>query len=98
MDKDIKRFCQKWNISEFAFFGSVNTEKFNSDSDIDILLSFKNNASIGFFELSDIKDELEKLLGRDVDIITKRGLEKSKNPVRKKSILNSSKIIFSEEG
>lgn len=96
MDKEIKRICKKWNISEFSFFGSVNTERFNSESDIDILLTFKNNASIGFFELSDIKEELEKVLGREVDIITKRGLEKSKNPVRKKSILNSSKIIFAE--
>ena len=87
MDAEIKQFCQKWNISEFSFFGSVNTDNFNADSDIDVLISFSENVSIGFFELSDMKDEVEKMFCRNVDIITRRGLEYSKNPLRKKSIL-----------
>lgn len=96
MEDKIKQICQKWDINEFSFFGSVNTNMFNSESDIDILLSFNDGVVVGFFELSDLKDELEKMLGRSVDIITKRGLDRSKNLIRKKSIINSSKLIVTK--
>jgi uncharacterized protein len=36
----IKAFCQKWQIAEFALFGSVLRDDFRPDSDIDVLVSF----------------------------------------------------------
>ena len=97
MDEKIKIFCNKWQINKMSFFGSVNTEKFNTESDIDILLSFNDNVSVGFFELSDIKVELEHMFDRKVDIITDRGLSGSSNHIRKKSIQENTKVVFTAE-
>lgn len=96
MDEKIKIFCNKWKITELSLFGSFLTEKFNSQSDIDILIDFKPNHNYGFFELSDMKNELQELYGRDVDLITRSGIEKSKNSIRKNLILNNLKQIYAE--
>jgi len=37
--EQIKAFCQKWQVTELALFGSVLREDFRSDSDIDILIT-----------------------------------------------------------
>lgn len=36
----IEDFCQRWKITEFAFFGSVLRDDFRPDSDVDILVTF----------------------------------------------------------
>jgi predicted nucleotidyltransferase len=96
MEDKIRNFCKKWKIKEFSFFGSINTDKFNSGSDIDVIVTFDDNSSIGFFELSEMKDELEMLTNRHVDILTKRGVQQSTNEIRKRSILESMKLVYSE--
>jgi hypothetical protein len=40
----IRRFCQHWQITEFALFGSVLREDFRPESDIDCLINFTDNA------------------------------------------------------
>jgi hypothetical protein len=96
MDEKIADFCKKWNIIEFLFFGSVLTDKYNNNSDIDVLVSFSDKTSYGFFELYEIKEELEKLLGRKVDLLTKRGVNNSRNYIRRKSIFDNSKLVYAE--
>lgn len=49
--KKIEQICQQWQIEELALFGLVLREDFNSNSDIDVLLSFSKNAKITFFFL-----------------------------------------------
>ena len=41
-----------------------------------------------------MKSELEALLGRDVDLLTRRGVESSRNPLRRRKILESAEIIY----
>jgi predicted nucleotidyltransferase len=45
--EQIQEFCQKWQITEFALFGSVLREDFRLDSDIDILITFSRTAKRG---------------------------------------------------
>ena len=40
----IEAFCKKWNVQEFSLFGSVLTDKFRPDSDIDVMVEFKPKA------------------------------------------------------
>lgn len=96
MENRIKKFCKKWGIKEFSLFGSSLNEGFNKESDIDILFSFKDNMSYGFFELAEMKEELESMYGRKVDLISRRGVEKSKNNLRRDSILHNSKLLYEE--
>lgn len=96
MEKEIKEFCNNWNIKELSVFGSVLTDKFNKDSDIDILVSFYDNSHYGLFELADMKAELEKIFGREVDLVTRKSVERSPNYLRSNSILSNLELIYAE--
>lgn len=96
MDKEIKQFCNKWNICELSLFGSSITDKFNKESDIDILISFNENSHYGLFELAEMKSELEKIYGREVDLVTRKSVEQSPNYLRSKSILSNLKSLYAE--
>jgi len=47
--QEIARFCQKWQIMELALFGSVLREDFNSESDVDMLVTFSDKSEWGSF-------------------------------------------------
>lgn len=90
-EKRIEDFCKKWKISEFALFGSVLTDEFRPDSDIDVLVSFEPESGWGLWDLVDMKEELEAMFGRKVDVVQKAGLN---NPFRRKHILDHRKVIY----
>lgn len=95
MDKQaIADFCQRWHIIEFAVFGSVLRDDFNEDSDIDVLVTFDDNAIPGLFTFIQMAEELEKLLGREVDLLTKKSVEDSPNYIRRKEILSSTQMLY----
>ncbi|HLP47995.1 MAG TPA: nucleotidyltransferase domain-containing protein [Candidatus Kapabacteria bacterium] len=87
----VENFCRRWQIREFSIFGSALREDFSSRSDVDVLLSFLENAQWGLFELLDMKDELKKIFGREVDIVEKEGI---RNPFRRREILRTRKVIY----
>ncbi|WNZ26522.1 nucleotidyltransferase family protein [Leptolyngbya sp. NK1-12] len=90
----IAEFCQRWKIIEFAFFGSVLRDDFRPDSDIDVLVTFSPDSSWSLFDWVDMKDELEALFGRKVDIADKEGL---KNPYRRQEILRTQQVIYANK-
>jgi predicted nucleotidyltransferase len=89
--KKIYDFCMKWEISEMSLFGSVLSENFSPDSDIDVLVSFKGDAGWGLFDFVDMIDELKAIFGRKVDMIEKGSL---RNPFRKQAILENNEVIY----
>ncbi|RLA63743.1 MAG: nucleotidyltransferase [Epsilonproteobacteria bacterium] len=92
--KEIEAFCKKWKVAEFALFGSVLREDFDiQKSDIDILYVFTPDAKWGW-DIVDMKEELENIFGRHVDLVSKKAIEKSSNPYRKESILSSYEVIY----
>jgi predicted nucleotidyltransferase len=91
---EIEAFCQRWQIIELALFGSVLREDFRPDSDIDVLATFSPTAQRGLFETLQMKDELQQILGRDVDFIVKKAIERSENWLRRKNILESAQVIY----
>lgn len=90
----IREFCRRWNITEFALFGSVLREDFRPESDIDVLVTFAPDSTITLFDLSDVEDELSDILGHKVDLVMKRGIERSANYIRRKAILSSAEVIY----
>ena len=89
--KKIEEFCLNWKISEMALFGSVLSDDFRSDSDIDVLVSFKDDAGWGLFEFVDMLDELKEIFGRKVDLVEKDAL---RNPIRRQAILAGNEVIY----
>src|SRR5215471_12314769 len=89
----IADFCQRWKIREFALFGSVLRQDFRPESDIDVLVSFAPDAAWRFYDLMDMKEELEALFGRRVDLVEKHLVENSENYIRRKHILGNMETI-----
>lgn len=97
--ESIAAFCKKWNIEELALFGSVLRDDFREDgedpSDIDVLYIHTPEARYGF-EIFDMKEELESLFDRKVDLIGKKSIQNSRNWLRRQSILESSQVIYAK--
>ncbi len=89
----IAEFCKRWNVSEFAIFGSALRADFRPDSDIDVLVSFVQGAKVSLFDMVLMQEELKQIFGRDVDLVSKRGVEHSRNYLRRKAILESAQVI-----
>lgn len=94
--KKIAAFCKRWNVVEFALFGSAVREDFSTKSDIDVLVSFAPHSEWGLFDHIQMRQELKELFGRDVDLITRRALEQSRNTLLRSEILNTAKVLYSE--
>ena len=90
----ISTFCQKWQIKEMCLFGSVLRDDFTSDSDIDVLVSFASEVRCSLFDLVRMENELKDLWGRQVDLISRRGVESSRNYLRRDAILSSANVIY----
>ena len=89
----IAEFCKRWNISEFAIFGSALRDDFRPESDVDVLVSFAPQARVTLFDMAHMQDELKVIFKRNVDLVSRRGLENSRNYLRRKQILESAQVI-----
>lgn len=69
-------FCKKNHVCKLSFFGSVLTDQFRPDSDVDVLVEFEAGKGPGFFELSGMEMDLSGLLKRRVDLRTPRELSR----------------------
>jgi uncharacterized protein len=90
----ISAFCEKWKIIEFSLFGSVLRDDFRHDSDIDVLVTFDEAAQHSLFDLVHMGAELKEIFGRNVDLVSRRGIEASRNYLRRKAILDSAEAIY----
>lgn len=84
-------FCHRWKVAELALFGSVLREDFSAASDIDVLVTFAPDAQHSLFDLIDMKEELQVIFGREVDLVEKAGL---RNPFRRHAILKSLEVVY----
>ena len=95
LDRDlIVDFCKRWKIVELSFFGSMLRDDFSKVSDIDVLVAFSPDATWSLFDRVDMQAELSTLLGRKVDLITKRAVERSRNWILRKAILESAEPFY----
>jgi predicted nucleotidyltransferase len=75
---DIGRLCKKHNVSHLYAFGSVCTDRFNEQSDVDLLVSFHGEripAEDYADNYLDMIDEFEELLGKTVDLVSENALK-----------------------
>ncbi|MCY7286081.1 MAG: nucleotidyltransferase family protein [Cyanobacteria bacterium CAN_BIN43] len=92
--EQIKEFCDRWQVIEFALFGSILRDDFRPDSDIDVLITFSPTAKRGLTETLQMRNELQAIFDREVDLIVKAAIERSENWLRRKNILESAEIIY----
>lgn len=90
----IEDFCRRWKIVELAVFGSVLRDDFRPDSDLDFLVRFAPDARWSLFDHSRMERELEELLGREVDLVSRSAVERSRNWIRREEILGTARTLY----
>jgi len=90
----IEAFCRKWRITELALFGSVLRGDFNDESDVDLLVTFAPEANPSLLQRVQMVGELEKLFGRQIDLVERRAVVESPNYIRRREILDSVEVIY----
>lgn len=78
----------------FELFGSVLRDDFDAKSDIDILVTFAQQARWRFADLLDMEDDLKRMFGREVDLVERPLLEQSPNWIRRRAILESATQVY----
>ena len=92
---EVREICRRYDVAELSIFGSVLRADFRPDSDVDFLVVFQNDdygpwAS----KLMDMERDLSGLLGRKVDLVSRRAVEKSENYIRRRQILTSREVVY----
>jgi predicted nucleotidyltransferase len=90
----VGKVCSGRPIKSVELFGSRATGRFHASSDVDLLVEFDAGAKIGLFELGEIREDLAEQLGVDVDIVSRRALERGRNAIRRESILNHTVPLY----
>jgi uncharacterized protein len=88
--EEIAAFCLRNQIRSLALFGSVLRDDFGPQSDVDMLVDFEPDATVGMLALGRMQRELSALLARPVDLVPRRGLK----PRVRASILSSSEELY----
>lgn len=84
--------CDKYFVAELYVFGSVLTENFNPESDIDFLVRFSGVKPSDYFDnYMDLKENLENLFSRKVDLVE---IQTLKNPVLIRSIERNKTVLY----
>ena len=90
----IADFCRRWRISELALFGSVLRDDFDPASDVDMLVTFEPGADWSLLDHVRMEQELEGLLGRKIDLLSRKAVEQSQNWMRRQEILNTAEVVY----
>ncbi|MCJ7740609.1 nucleotidyltransferase family protein [Candidatus Microgenomates bacterium] len=76
-----------------ALFGSQAREEATDTSDVDILVKFQKGQTPSFFQLDDFEEELKKLIGKKIDLVTVNSL----SPYLRDEILQSMQIFYEKQ-
>jgi predicted nucleotidyltransferase len=93
--EQIQDLCRRYDVQELDVFGSALRDDFGPESDIDFLVVFKDNdygpwAS----KLTELEEDLSRLLNRNVDLVSKPAIQTSENYIRRKYILESARALY----
>lgn len=82
----VREFCEKWGVATLEAFGS--------EGDVDLLVTFRDGQQPGALAFARMRGEMREILGRDIDLVARRSVEQSDNPVRRDSILRDAAVIY----
>jgi len=86
--------CAERPIARMEVFGSVARGEARDNSDVDLLVEFLPTAQAGLFEMGALKEDLEDRLGCRVDLLSRRAVEQSRNPYRRRAILANPVTLY----
>jgi len=91
-NEQISDLCRQYNVKKLFAFGSVLTDRFSEESDVDLIVDFDKQAiKDHFLNYFDFKYSLENVFKRDVDLLEEQPI---RNSYLKKNIENSKILIY----
>jgi len=88
----IQRACERYGVERLRVFGSALTDRFDPQtSDIDFLVAFQPDRENLFHDYLDLKVELERIVGREIDLVMERSV---KNPFFKASVFEAAQDVY----
>jgi uncharacterized protein len=89
---DISKLCATYNVKALYAFGSVLTEQFNADSDVDLVVDFQPLDVLDYADnYFDLKFSLEDILKRPIDLLEEKAI---KNPYFRQKLNNQRQLIY----
>ena len=73
-EAEIAAICRRYHVKELAVFDSAARNEMRPDSDIDLLVEFLPEARVDLLQHLAAERELSELLGRKVDLVSRRAL------------------------
>jgi len=93
----IRELCRRYEVARLELFGSAADDTFDHDvSDIDFLVEFLPDTDIGpwLSRYFDFRTELEKVLGRKVDLVMLSALS---NPYFIREVERTRKLLYAAQ-
>lgn len=88
----IKRLCSLYKVKALFAFGSVTTDKFRPDSDIDLVVEIEDKNPLSYSDnYFNFKFQLEQLLQRQIDLLEQKSI---KNPYLREQIDKTKVLIY----
>ncbi len=92
---DIQDACKRFGVKQLYVFGSITNSRFNTQSDVDFLVSFKKSAYTHFFDnYMDLHYRLAEIMHHKIDLITEDALLNEPNPYFNKNVDNAKILVF----
>jgi len=90
-ETEIAELCRRLKVSRLDIFGSATADDFGPESDVDVLVCFERDGGGLFNRYFDLKEGLEKLFARSVDVVTEKSI---KNPYFLAGVERSRKNVY----
>jgi predicted nucleotidyltransferase len=88
---EIVDLCKRLRVKKLDIFGSATTKTFGPGSDVDLLVQFDRQGDGLFNRYFDLKEGLERILNRNVDLITEESIQ---NPYFKQEVERTRRNVY----
>jgi len=85
----LAEICERYGIAELEIFGSSARGTARPDSDVDVLYTVRPGRRLGW-EIEDLAEELSDLIGRPVDLVSRRAL----HPLLRAGVLAQARTLY----
>ena len=89
-EERLAELCRRYYVQELSVFGSMARGDDRPDSDVDILVAFQPDAPIGLIEYARLMEDLSELMGRKVDLVSKKYLK----PLIRGEVLQEARLLY----
>lgn len=86
--------CKRHHVTRLELFGSFAGGEATPTSDVDLLVTFEPNSRVGLLGFAGLHEELESLVGRRVDLLTRDSVERSENKYFRRFALRRTQSLY----